>query len=170
MSDFEYIWSNKEANFGPPVPKEVSGGTHISIENIPKYQGKYIALRRPYAIPGHEVPQKAQNNSDGLLYFIHNLPRWGEDLETYIHRVVLEQSGVSVKEFKVAHLEMEVYKDTNQWAWTPYTFVELEEMPVPGNNGNKITEVVSFTKNSIPDEFGWWEKEELIDFLNKYDS
>ncbi len=31
---FEYNWSKKEANFGSPVEKEVSGGTHISIENF----------------------------------------------------------------------------------------------------------------------------------------
>lgn len=169
MNKFQYNWHNKEANFGPPIQKELSGGTHISIENIPKYQGQYVALRRPDAIPGHEIPSKATNKPKDLLYFIHNLPRWGESLDVYIHRVVSEQAGVGVKEYRIAHLEMEVYKDTNQWAWTPYTFVELDKLPVPGNYGNEVTEVVSFTKDSIPEEFGWWEKAELVNFLQQHD-
>lgn len=51
MRKFKYIWKNGEANFGPPVETEVSGGTHISAENILKFNGKYVALRRPRPIP-----------------------------------------------------------------------------------------------------------------------
>ena len=56
---FQYKWRNNEANFGPPTGSEVPGGTHISAESILKFEGKYVALRRPEAIPGHENPEKA---------------------------------------------------------------------------------------------------------------
>ena len=164
---FEYNWSHKEANFGPPVPKEVSGGTHISIENILMLNGKFVALRRPEANPEHEAPEKAQKAGKALLYFVHNLPRWGENLDRYINRVTMDYAGVKVKGYKVVGLEMEMYKDTKQWAWTPYTLVELESLPTPGMYGNEVTEVVTFDINTIPDEFGWWEKAELEEFLRR---
>ena len=64
---------------------------------------------------------------------------------------------------------MTVYNDTNQWAITPYFLVELDNLPVPGIYGNEITEVVTFTKQNVPNDFGWWEKTELEEFLYKFD-
>lgn len=166
---FEYRWKRKEANFGPPIETEVISGTHISCENFLKFDGKYVALRRPEAIPGHEIPQKAQHAETPHLYFIHNLPTWGETLEQYIRRVVKEQAGVEVKSWKVLDLELEVYEDTKQWAWTPLLLVEIAKLPVPGVYGNEVTEVVTFTKENVPHDFGWWEKEELENLFNKFD-
>lgn len=166
---FKYQWKNKEANFGPPIEEEVSQGTHISCENFLKLDGNYVALRRPQAIPGHEVPEKASKSGKPHLYFVHNLPQWGETLDVFVKRVVREQAGVGVKHFRVVNLKAEVYEDTKQWAWTPYIMVELEKLPTPGTYENEVVEVVTFTKNDIPNDFGWWTKQELEDFLNKYD-
>lgn len=166
---FKYIWKKGEANFGPPVETEVSGGTHISAECILKFEGKYIALRRPEAIPEHEIPQKAMDAGKAHLYFVHGLPRWGETMDEYVRRVVKEQAGIGVKSFRVADLLMEVYPDTNQWAWTPELIVEINQLPVVGNYGNEVTEVVTFGKNNVPGDFGWWNKQEIEDFLNKHD-
>lgn len=168
MTNFIYNWDKQEANFGPPIAGEVESGTHISIENILKYQDKYVALRRPEANPQHEIPRKAQKLNKPLLYFVHNLPRWGETLDEYVKRVIHDYAGVDVAGYKVVHLKMTVYKDTQQWAWTPYIIVELNELPVPGTYGNEVTEVITFTKDTIPDEFGWWEKEELKQFLDEH--
>lgn len=77
----------------------------------------------------------------------------------------LRDLGVKVKEYKVVDLNMELYEDTQQWAWTPYTLVELESLSKPGVYGNEITEVVTFDIDTIPDEFGWWEKDELEECL-----
>ncbi len=166
---FEYNWENNEANFGPQIKNEVAGGTHISFENILKFNGKYVALRRPEAIPEHEIPEKAQKSGKQHLYFAHGLPRWGEDLNKYVRRIVKEQANVDVKSFKIVDMSMKVYKDSNQWAFTPYVIVDLKDLPKKGIYGNEITEVVTFTKNNIPDEFGWWTKDELKDFLDKFD-
>ena len=164
---FEYNWSRKEANFGLPVAKEVPGGTHISIENILMFDGRFVGLRRPEANPEHEIPEKAQKTGKAFLYFVHNLPRWGESLDQYVNRVVRDYAGVGVKSYRVLDFEMEVYEDTQQWAWTPYTVVELESLPTPGVYGNEITEVVKFDVDTIPDEFGLWEKDELDDYLRR---
>lgn len=166
---FKYIWKKKEANFGPPIETEVSNGTHISAESILKFEGKYVALRRPKAIPEHEVPEKAQKAGKPHLYNVHGLPRWGETLEQYVKRVVKEQAGVGVKSFKVVDLSMGVYPDTQQWFIEPNLIVEIDQLPAPGVYGNEVTEVITFTKDNIPDDFGWWSKEQIEEFLNKYE-
>lgn len=166
---FKYIWKNNEANFGEPVETEVPGGTHISCESILKFNGMYVALRRPEAIPEHEIPEKVLKMGVPHLYFVHGLPRWGETIDQYVRRLVKEQVGVEVKSFSVVDLQMEVYEDTNQWAWTPYLIVEVDRLPTPGTYGNEVIEVVTFDKSSVPDDFGWWTKEELEEFLAKHD-
>jgi hypothetical protein len=60
-----------------------------------------------------------------------------------------------------------VYEESQQWALTPYLAVELDSLPVPGTYGNEVTEVVTFTKDTIPDGFGWYTKEELKGLLEK---
>ena len=166
---FKYIWKKKEANFGPPIETEVAGGTHVSAECILKFKGKYIALRRPEAIPEHEIPKKAQKSNKPCLYDVHGLPRWGETTEQYVKRVVKDQSGVGVKSFRMAVLDMGVYPDTKQWYIEPVLFVEVDHLPVPGIYGNEVVEVVTFDKNNVPDDFGWWSKEQIEEFLNQND-
>lgn len=166
---FEYNWKNNEANFGPPVETEVKGGTHLSCECILKFGDEYVALRRPDAIPQHEKPPRAKESDVALLYFVHGLPRWGESTPEYIERVVEEQAGVAAVSYKIIHMDMETYEDTKQWAITPYFIVNVHELPKPGKYGNEITEVVAFTVEDVPDEFGWWPKEVLENFLKKYD-
>ena len=64
---FEYQWDNSEANFGPPIKKEMDGGTHITFEIILKKDNKYIALRRQ-SIPGHEPPPKIKENPQVIFF------------------------------------------------------------------------------------------------------
>ncbi len=161
---FEYHWHRKEANFGPVVEKEVAGGTHFTIESILIFEGKFVALRRPEAIPHHEIPQRV---GEPLLYFVHDLPIWGESFEQYIKRIVKEQAGVGVKSFRVVDLTMNTYEDSQQWALTPFVLVTLDKLPVRGIYGNAVTEVVTFTRDTIPDGFGWYAKDELEKLLAK---
>jgi len=134
-----------------------------------KFEGKYVALRRPKANPGHEIPQKVLENGKPHLYFVHNLPRWGQSTDDYIRQVINDFAGVGVKSYKTLHLKMTVYEDIKQWAITPYFLVELDKLPSSGTYGNEITEVVTFTKKTVPNDFGWWEKEALEEFLKKFD-
>ena len=162
---FDYNWTNKEANFGPPIPKQVDGGTHITFEIILKKDGKYIALRRPNAIPGHELPPQTKNSPEGLLYFCHNLIRYGELVEDCIERIVREQAGVAVKSYQIVDISSELQGKDGQWSFMPYVIAELETIP---ETNELVTEVVIFDESTIPDNFGWWTKEELAEFLVQF--
>ena len=162
---FEYNWKNEEANFGPPAPKQVSGGTHITFEIILKKDSQFVALRRPNAIPEHELPPQAKNYPNGLLYFCHNLIRYGEPIETFIKRTVKEQARVEVKNYKILDISSEVQDKDGQWSFMPYVIAELADIP---QTNQKVTEVLLFDKNSIPDDFGWWTKDELKEFFDEY--
>jgi hypothetical protein len=161
---FEYHWYRKEANFGPVVETEVKGGTHFTIESVLRFENKFVALRRPGAIPHHEIPQRV---GKPLLYFVHDLPIWGESLKQYVERIVMEQAGVGIKSFRAIDLTMNKYEEDEQWALTPFLVVDLAALPVPGTYGNEVTEVVTFTKEDIPEGFGWYSKDELIALLAK---
>ena len=162
---FEYYWKNKEANFGPPIPKQMSGGTHITFEIILKKDNQFVALRRPNAIPGHELPPKTKNYPNGLLYFCHNLIRYGEPIEAFVKRTVKEQTGVGVKNYKILDISSEVQDKDDQWSFMPYVVAELADIP---QTNQEVTEVITFDKHTIPEDFGWWTQEELKEFLEEY--
>lgn len=167
---FNYEWVRKEANFGPVIQTEVAGGTHFTIESVLMHDGKYVALRRPQAIPHHEVPTRALAAGKPMLYFVHDLPIWGESLTQYVDRIVGEQAGVGAKRIRVVDLTMNLYEDSHQWALTPHLLVEIDKLPVPGNYGNEVTEVVTFTADTIPDEFGWYEKDEVVALIGSIEA
>lgn len=160
---FKYIWKYKEANFGKTLKSQVKGGTHITFELILKYQNKYIALRRD-SIPKHEpIPNNRQK-----LYFCHGLIRYGESVEKCIKRVVREQTGVTVKSFRIVYIDSEIQKKDGQWAITPHAIVNLKNKPIPGAYGNNISEVIEFTKDKIPKDFVFWSSKELLEFINEF--
>ena len=164
--NFKYNWKNKEANFGPPLGKQVSGGTHITFEIILKKEDKYIALRRPNGILEHELPPQAKDYPQGLLYFCHNLIRYGESMANCVKRIVKEQAGVEIIKLQVVYIYSEVQAKDNQWAINPCVIAEIVKIP-PVNSD--VTEVVLFNTNNIPEDFAWWTKEELREFLEKFD-
>ena len=170
MGNFEFYWKNKEANFGLPAEKEIDGGTHFTMEIILKHGGKYVLVRRPKGYPGHQLPPKAESYPKGCLYFSHDLPRWGETLDQAVKRIVNNQLKVNVKDIKVVDLTMEKYPDelhkegNKQWAITLYVIAELAELPKVTET---VTEVVLFDLNTIPNDMGWWEQEDLKETLEE---
>ncbi len=165
---FEYFYKNKEANFGPPIQRQISDGTHITFEVILKKEGKYIALRRE-SIPGHESPPNIESYPKGMLFFCHNLIRYGESIEKCVKRIVKEQCNVSINKFKFVFIESFIQKKDDQWAITLYIIAETNKIPKIGNYGNKITEVILFDRKNIPNDFAWWSKKELKEFIEEYD-
>lgn len=166
---YQYIWKNKEANFGKPLRRQVRGGTHITFELVLKWKGRYVGLRRPRGIPGHELPPRAGRHPSGLLYFCHNLIRYGESVDQCIRRIVKFQTGVGVKSWRIVDIDAEVQAKDGQWAFMPYAIIELARKPKVGKHGNKIVEAIEFTKRNIPTDFGWWSKGDLTGFLKKFD-
>lgn len=165
---FKYIWKRNEANFGAPLEDQVEGGAHITCESILKFNGQYVGLRRQ-SIPGHETPPRSKDHPKGCLFFVHNLFIYGESVPDYLNRVVNEQTGAGVKSYKIIALDSNLQEKDKNWSFCPYILVELDKLPTIGNYGNEITEVVTFTKDNVPEDFGWWDKEELKEFLEKYD-
>lgn len=163
---YNYNWKNKEANFGLPLEKQVSGGTHVTFEIILKKEGKYVALRRPNGIPEHELPPQVKDYPQGLLYFCHNLIRYGESMEHCVKRIVKEQAGVEITDLRAVYIYSEIQEKDNQWTINPCIITEVEKIPQI-NSG--ITEVVLFDKNNVPQDFAWWTKKELRKFLEKFD-
>jgi len=161
-----YKWKNKEANFGPPLEEQVPSGTHITFEIILKKDGKYIALRRPQGIPEHELPAQTKDRPEGLLYFCHNLIRYGESVEDCVQRIVRDQAGVGVISSRVVYIDSQVQEKDDSWAFTPHVIVEVDS--IPQTNG-EVTEVVQFDKEHIPTDFAWWDAKELKEFLDEYD-
>lgn len=166
---FKYIFKNKEASFGKPLKHGVKSGTHITIEIILKWNKKYIALRRQ-CIPEHEAPPHAKKYPKGLLYFCHNLIRYGESIEQCVKRIVKSQTGVNVKSYKVIDIESSVQKKDSQWAIIPLVVAELAQKPEPEMFGNRITEVVEFTSKNVPNDFAWWTKKDVQYYLKMLSS
>lgn len=163
---YNYNWKYKEANFGPPLKEQVSDGTHVTFEIILKKEDKYIALRRPNGIPEHELPPQAKDYPQGLLYFCHNLIRYGESMEDCVKRIVKEQAGAKVTKLKVVYIYSGVQEKDSQWAINPCIIADVEKAPQLNSD---ITEVILFDKNNVPQDFAWWTKEELMEFLEKFD-
>ena len=160
--DFQYNWKNKEANFGPPVPEQIAGGTHITLEIILKKDDKCIALRRPKGIPEHQLPSHAEKYPLGLLYFCHNLIRYGESIEECVKRIVKEQADVAVKNYRVIDIDSMIQAKDNQWSFMSYIVAEVESIPAIHE---LVAEVILFDQESIPNDFAWWSKDELQEFL-----
>ncbi len=163
---FEFHWKNKEANFGTPAEKEIDGGMHFTIEILLARGKKFLMVRRPRGYPGHQLPPKADKYPNGCLYFCHDLPRYGETLEQAVKRIVRSQTGSKVKSIKVLDLTMETYPDTlhegnRQWAITLYVKAEVSKPKITKD----VNEIVAFDSRSIPKDMGWWEPNELRDFL-----
>ncbi len=161
---YRYKWEQNEANFGKPIKKQVTGGTHITLELILKYGNKFVALSRE-SIPGHELPDKEKQD---YLFFCHGLIRYGESLERAVKRIIREQCGVKVKSHRVVYIESVIQNKDKQWAFTPHVVVNLLTLPRKGKQGNLIKKVVVFSKEQLPDNFAWWSNKDLEDFLNNF--
>ena len=145
----------------------------ITFEIILKKGKDYIALRRN-SNPGHEPPPKIDKYPGGVLFFCHDLIRYGETIEDCVKRIVKNNSGVNVVKFRVVDIETTVMyefggKAIQQWAITPHIIAEVDNIPKTGIYGNEIKEVVKFTKNKIPEDFAWWSEKSLKEFLEKFD-
>ncbi len=168
----QYYWRHKEANFGPVIKREVNKGTHITFEILLKKGNTYFALRRPKGIPRHIMPPKAMKSKKGMLYFCHDLIRYGESIEKCIKRIVKAQANVNVESYKVVYIESLLKKENwgvkhEQFAIIPCIIAEINSPP---KINKAITEVISFTKSSPPNEMAWWTRKELKKFLREHDN
>lgn len=87
MSKSNYHYTHREANFGQPLKTEVPGGSHLTLEIVPRVGDSLIALR--HTQPFHGGPANG-------LYFVHGLIRFGEQLDQAVSRLLQEQVGLKL--------------------------------------------------------------------------
>lgn len=150
------------------MSKEVEGGTHITFEIILKIGNNYIALKRKN-IPGHYLAPDIEKKGQAL-FFCHDLILYGESTEACVKRIVKEQAKVSITKYRVVYLESNLLRESGgrkrtQWAIVPHVIAEVSSLP---KKDARIKEVILFNKENIPDDFAWWKKEELRDFLEEF--
>jgi len=168
---FQFHFHHNAANSSAPVDTEVDRGTHFTIEIMLKHKGKFVMVRRPKGHPGHQRSPKAKDHPNGCLYFCHDLARWGDTVEKAVNRILKSQLGLVPSSSKVIDLTMHTYPDelhtesNKQWAITLFIEAELENLP---QTNELVTEVVEFDTNNIPNDMGWWEVDELREFVGKH--
>jgi hypothetical protein len=145
---FVYYYEHGEANFGEPLKTEVAGGSHLTTENILHIGTTIYALRLPDGIHG------ATKNA---LYFPHGLIRFGEKHPDCVQRVVKEFADVNVTRVQTYNLSTWV-DDSNHWHMCLNSLVEIDKPP---EMSDRVSEIVSFTKNNIPKDIEWWTPQEM---------
>ena len=143
----------------------------MTVEIVPKFGDTYIALRRPQGIPGHIMTDRERKSDKGLLYFCHDLIRYGESTEDCVERIVTSQAGVRVTDYRVVDLESFTKKeewslDSEQWAIIPLVIAEIDSVP---HVSQEVIEVESFDRSSVPSDFAWWTKDEVEEFIDDHD-
>lgn len=134
-----------------------------------KKGNKYIALKRKN-IPGHYL-SPATEKKGSALFFCHDLILYGEQVDACIKRIVKEQAKVSIERFRLVYMESNLLqksggKKRKQWAIIPHVIAEVTTLP---KMDTEILEVITFDKKNIPQEFAWWNKRELAEFLEEFD-
>lgn len=154
---FEYFYEHNEANFGAPLQKEVSGGTHLTFEVVLHQGGVLHALRRPGGM--HDGPKNA-------LYFPHGLIRFGEAVADCVSRLSREQAGVDVEGVDLYTLPSWV-DDDDHW----HLCLNVLATPTaPLRPPQEVSEVVPIDRRAIPADWGWWTVEQIDSIFTYLDS
>ena len=169
--NFDYTWKRDEANFWPVLSKEVHKWTHITCDILLQKWDTYYAFRRK-SRPEHEAPPELQKNPEWVLFICHNLVIYWETMRECISRIVVEQCWLSVidytvKDIRTFLMEESWWKKITQRAIVPFVVAYINEEPVPWMYWNEISEVVSFTKDTIPNWFAWGKEKFLKQILNQ---
>jgi hypothetical protein len=140
-SDFQPLPG--EANFPPPILKEVVGGMHIAPECITLHKGQFIMAIWPNGLPRHEVTRTVR--------FPHGLMRFGETILEAATRLVGDQLGLNVE--GVRALEIDSYVDEmKHWHIEPLLLVTTSGEP---KVAAEASGVVTFQGTDLPEGSVW---------------
>lgn len=110
-SDFQPF--EGEANFGPPITREVVGGAHIAPHAITiDTEGRFVLVDWYEGLPRHGKPGKRS------IRFPHGLIRHGEKYEDCAARLVEAQMGLSASRCRVVHV-YSYLDEANHWHMEP---------------------------------------------------
>jgi ADP-ribose pyrophosphatase YjhB (NUDIX family) len=140
-SDFQPL--EGEATFGPPILREVVGGTHIAPECITVNKGAFIMTEWPLGLPRHDKARTVR--------FPHGLIRVGETIEDCARRLVANQQGMNVDSVTVLDIDSYV-DDAKHWHIEPLLWVEVSGVPKLPKEASRI---VSFRGHQLPEGAVW---------------
>lgn len=156
---FVYRYEHGEANFGPPIENEASGGAHLTFDVILRSGSRVLARRLPEGM--HDGPKNA-------LYFPHGLIRFGESVPDCVQRLVDEQlPGPMVRQVDLYTLPTWV-DDDSHWHLCLNVVATIDRAPdeTPGD----VSELVWVRRGHPGSDFGWWTTEQLeslFDFVDR---
>jgi 8-oxo-dGTP pyrophosphatase MutT (NUDIX family) len=142
-SDFQPLPS--EANFPPPITREVKGGAHIAPHCITIEDGYFVLVDWLLGLPRHDRPGARS------VRFPHGLIHFGESFERCAERLVAEQLGMRVSSFEIIHIYT-LLDDANQWHIEPVLLTKVSGSPSPPAH----TEVVRHPIGPDLPEGGAW--------------
>ena len=113
-----------EANFPPPITREVKGGTHIAPQCITVEGGDYVMVDWTTGLPRHDA------SGTRSVRFPHGLIHFGETFEDCARRLVSEQLGMHVENVDIIHIYSHV-DETRHWHIEPLLLVAVSGTPAP---------------------------------------
>jgi ADP-ribose pyrophosphatase YjhB (NUDIX family) len=146
--DYVYHYENGEANFGPPLESEVTGGAHLTFDVILHSGTTVFACRRPDGL--HDGPHNA-------LYFPHGLIRFSETVDEAVARLAKDQAGAVVRSTEIYNLPTWV-DENNHWHLCLNVFARIGETP---SGGPGVSKIVQVNPGDPAAEFAWWTQEQL---------
>lgn len=132
-----------EANFAPPITRELVGGAHIAPECVTTQDGQFVMADWPDGLPRHD---------DGhTVRFPHGLMLYGETIEDCAKRLVSDQLGMKVDNVRVLNI-YSYMDDAPHWHIEPLLHVEVsggDDLP------SGVSGLVRHSDRTLP-EFAVW--------------
>lgn len=150
-SDFQPL--EGEANFGPPLTREVVGGVHIAPHAITIQGSDFVLVDWHEGLPRHDSP------GERSVRFPHGLMQFGESFLECAERLVSEQLGSDVSTTRVTHVYSRV-DSADHWHLEPLILCVVDGESDPPEDA---TAVYSSIGPELPDNGKWIGKPEFSD-------
>ncbi|WP_436908792.1 NUDIX domain-containing protein [Halosimplex marinum] len=142
-SDFQPL--EGEANFGPPLTKEVVGGVHIAPHAVTVEDSDFILTDWHEGLPRHDSP------GERSIRFPHGLMEFGETFEECAERLVDDQLGMAVDSTQVVHVYSRV-DSQDHWHLEPLILTQVSGDRDPPEDASVVS---SPTGPTLPDGAKW---------------
>jgi hypothetical protein len=155
-SDFQPL--EGEANFGPPILREVVGGAHIAPHCITIQREEFVLIDWIEGLPRHDRPGAR------AIRFPHGLIKFGESFEACARRLVANQMGMEVVKTRVVHV-YSYLDETNHWHMEPIVITRVDGEPIPPDKAHIVRCPVG---PSLPTGSAWRGKPPFEETFTQY--
>ncbi len=147
-----------EANFPPPITKEVVGGAHIAPHCITVQDSRFVLVDWHRGLPRHDKP------GERAIRFPHGLMLFGESFEACAERLVGNQLGMKVESVNVVHV-YSYLDEMKQWHMEPILVVHVTGQPKPPEEATAVFGPIGPT---LPEGGVWKGKPPFRETYDKY--